>query len=289
MGVFSHNSQDPNTQNAPSPDRDDENGTQYGHMARDCFIAAAGYTFVEIDTAQQEARVAAKLSGDQVLIGCFESGEDIHRTTASVVYGIAPGNVTKKQRSDCKAVFFGLLYGKTDFGLAKQLGVTEREAARIRSVILGRFVDLAAWCKEQIAFGHKHGGVFTWWNGHEEARWRPLYGIAAQGDEGKGQRFNAENSCINTPVQGLAGDIVTSSLLKIVKRLREQRIDARLVNTVHDSAMVEVRIGQEVQAACIMRDAILGQNCEGVRLAVDFKIGTSWGSMKPWAPFAEAQ
>ncbi len=275
---------DPSLQNVQSPDRDEETGTQYGHMARDCFVAAPGFTFVEVDTAQQEARVAAKLSGDEVLIQCFASGEDIHRTTASVVYGILPANVTKKQRSDCKTVFFGLLYGKTDYGLAKQLNVTEVEAKRIRGVILGRFKKLAKWCESQIAYGRAHGGVFTWWDGYEEARWRPLYGIAAMGDEGKGARFNAENSTINTPVQGLAGDIVTGSLWAVVQRMKEQKLDARLVNTVHDSQMVEVRLGDEHTVACILRDVILGQNCEGVQLAVDFKKGTSWGSMAPWHP-----
>lgn len=282
-------SQDPNMQNAPSPDRDEEGGEQYGHMSRDCYVAEDGYLFLEVDTKQQEARVAAKLSGDEVLLACFSSGEDIHRTTASVVYGIPPGNVTKKQRSDCKTVFFGLLYGKTDYGLSKQLGITDTEASRIRGVILGRFKKLARWCQKQIEFGREHGGVFTWWNGHAEARWRPLYGIAAQGDEGKGQRFNAENSTINTPIQGLAGDIVTASLWKLVCGLRERDIDARLVNTVHDSMMVEVRIGQELAAARVMKEAILSQNCEGVDLDVDFKMGTSWGSMKEWKPdFSEA-
>jgi uracil-DNA glycosylase family 4 len=282
-------SQDPNMQNAPSPDRDEEGGEQYGHMSRDCYVAEDGFIFLEVDTKQQEARVAAKLSGDDVLLGCFSSGEDIHRTTASVVYGIAPGNVTKKQRSDCKTVFFGLLYGKTDYGLAKQLGITDKEAARIRGVILGRFKKLARWCLKQVEFGREHGGVFTWWNGHAEARWRPLYGIAAQGDEGKGQRFNAENSTVNTPIQGLAGDIVTASLWKLVCALREERIEARLVNTVHDSMMVEVRIGQELAAARVMKAAILSQNCEGVDLDVDFKKGASWGSMAEWKPnFSEA-
>lgn len=278
-------SSDPNLQNVQSPDRDDETGTQYGHMTRDCFIAAAGFTLVEVDTAQQEARVAAKLSGDEVLIACFApGGEDIHRTTASVVYGIAPANVTKKQRTDCKTVFFGLLYGKTDYGLAKQLGVSEHEAKRIRGVILGRFKKLAKWCESQIAYGRTHGGVFTWWDGFEEARWRPLYGIAAQGDDGKGARFNAENATINTAVQSLAGDIVTGSLWQIVQRMKAAKLEARLVNTVHDSVMVEVRLGDEHAVACIMRDVILGQNCEGVHLGVDFKKGTSWGSMSSWSP-----
>lgn len=278
-GTGRMSSQNPNMQNVPSPDRDTPGRPAFGKMARDIFVADPGCVFIEVDMSQQELRIAGMLSGDPVILDCYQRNEDIHRGTAAVVYGVAPEAVTKEQRSRSKTVTFGLLYGKTDRGLAKQLNISVNEAQRIRQVVLGRFKHLAQWCTDTLHEARKYGGVSTWWNGHDEARWRELPAINDHTDEGFGARINAENAAVNTPIQGLAADIVTASLYPIVTRFRAEKIHAHLVNTVHDSVMVNVAEAHLADAARIMRDVMTGHNTMGFPLAVDMKVGRSWGSM----------
>jgi len=272
-------SQNPNMQNVPSPDRDTPGRPAFGKMARDIFVADPGCVLLEVDMSQQELRIAGMLSGDPVILECYKNNEDIHRGTAAIVYGVPLAAVTKEQRARSKTVTFGLVYGKTDRGLAKQLNITVAEAVRIRKAVLGRFKKLAEFCERCLASARRDGGAYTWWNGHERARWRPLPAINDMTDEGFGARINAENAAVNTPVQGLAADIVTASLFPIVARFRKDNLDAQLVNTVHDSVMINVREDQLPLAAKIMREVMLGHNTNGFPLGVDMKVGKSWGSM----------
>ena len=277
-------SQNPNMQNVPSPDRDKPGRPAFGKMARDIFIADPGCVLLEVDMSQQELRIAGMLSGDPVILECYQRGEDIHRATAAVVYGVAPEAVSKEQRSRSKTVTFGLLYGKTDRGLSKQLNITVDEARHIRQAVLGRFKHLAKWCEDMLSQARRDGGVFTWWNGHAMARWRELPAINDQTEEGFGARINAENAAVNTPIQGLAADIVTASLYPIVHRFHKEGVNAQLVNTVHDSVMVNVALEDLPRAARIMREVMTGHNTMGFPLAVDMKSGPRWGSMSEYHP-----
>lgn len=268
-------SADPNMQNITSADKDPE----FGKMNRDCFYAPNGYVFFEGDMSQQEIRVAAAVSGDPVLIAeLSDPSVDIHRKTASLVYGL----VTDEQRSKAKSVTFGLMYGKTDFGLAKQLLIDEKEARRIREVVLSRFKVFAQWIEKQLRFCKEYGGVWCWWNGHEHARWRPLYNIAATGPNAKSLQFSAGNASANTPIQGPAADFVTASLWPLVSWVLETKAPVKVVLTVHDSIICECREDFVPTLAKKMDTIMRGHNSNGVPLMPDFKMGPRWGSLKKY-------
>lgn len=173
-----------------------------GAMIKSCFVAPPGYRIVQLDYSQIELRVAAFLSGDPLMISMFQSGEDFHTATAKLIapiyWGIQPHEVGKEHRSYSKSCNFGLMYGMTDGGLAKQLNCTLEDAARLRAAILGKFVRLKSWMADRLVETRKTGAARTWWGG-EPARLRPLIGIASQDSR---QKSTAENSSKNTPIQG---------------------------------------------------------------------------------------
>lgn len=274
---------DPNLQNITSPERDEKNSDeQFGKMCRDIFVVPDDYDLFEGDMAQQELRVAAFLSGDETLISEFLAVPpvDIHAKTASVVYGVPIEQVTKAQRTRSKTVTFGLLYGKTDEGLAEQLGITLEEAREIRKTVLGRFKQLAVYLRAMVRRAHSEGGVYTWWDGNERARWRPLYDVAANGPKARPQIFHAENAAVNTPIQGTAADFVTASLWPLVSWIIETRAPAKVVCTVHDSILVECRKDFTPTLARKMHQIMTSHNSGRVPLVPDFKCGPRWGSMK---------
>lgn len=272
---------DPPLHQLPRPE--DGDGNEDGKMIRDMFVAEPGWTLLQADYGQIEYRVAAMLSGDPVMKAMFAAGEDFHMATARLVsqifWGIKPEAVTKAQRSVVKAFNFGLLYGMTDGGLARRIGCSKAEAARLRAAIMGKWTVLAAWLRETLREARRTGEVWTYWAG-QKARRRPLPNLGSKED---GQRINAENASINTPVQGTASDFTLASINELVPWIIENDIPARVVLTVHDSILFEVRndaIGDvRDEAESIMK----GWDSMGVPLAVDFEEGPSWGSLEKMA------
>jgi uracil-DNA glycosylase family 4 len=267
-------SEDPNSQNQPRADSEE------GKMLRDCFIAAPGKILIELDQSQIELRVAAGMSGDELMIEIFRSGIDYHLRTAQMIsqvaWSIAPELVTDVHRTGAKSVNFGLLYGKTDAGLAAQLGCSLEQAARIRKAILGKFKKLDALIKKLLYHVRQKGWVeVPWING--AAHRRPLYDA---GGHDKWKRNTAENGSINTPVQGRAAWYTIAAIPAIHAWLDASGVDAEIVNTVHDSIMLEV---DEDQVDTVVENcsAIMTSfDCWGVPLVVDVKAGTRWGSMR---------
>ena len=269
-------SQDPNLQNLPRAKDSAE-----GKMARDCFVARPGYLLLELDYSQLELRVAAMLSRDPLMRQIFAAGLDYHQRTAELIsqvaWGIPPSAVTEVHRTRAKAVNFGILYGKTARTLAKEWGIVVAAAEKIVAAIMGQFKQLAGWCEAQLQELRKTGEIWTWWAGRP-ARRRPLWRVA---DPEDGVRKNAENSAVNTPVQGTASEFCVASLADVVEWVEGDGIeeDCRPILPIHDALVIEVRRELVIEAAETTRDIMLAHDSDGVPLDVDAKVGRVFGSM----------
>lgn len=265
---------DPNLQNIPRP------RTPEGKMARDIFIAAPGKRFLQLDYSQLELRIAALLSGDAEMLKVFLSGVDYHQRTAELVskmaWRIEPHEVEKKHRDVAKTFNFGLLYGKTDGSFAEELNITRGEASKIRAAILGNFKDLARWCSQKLAESRHSGVAWTLWDG-QLARRRNLWKIA---DHDDGARINAENSAVNTPIQGTASDYCVASLAAAIQWILDEGIPAKLVLAVHDSLLLEVDECAVDEVADGVRQIMSGWPSGAVPLVVDVEEGDRWGSLE---------
>lgn len=298
-------------------------GSVEGKMVRDCFIARPGYKLVELDMSQQELRIAARRSGDRNMVALFQDDSaDFHMAVLERVcedaYGVPLAEVQRLQaaalrvklakragtpydegdrrdadrldemRSRNKGVVFGRMYGKTEAGFAADFGISTKAAARIVQAVTGQFPDFNAWCITQMAFGRRHGGVYTEWRG-QQARWRPLPAIADAGDARKGARENAERSTINTPIQGEAADYVTASLWPIIQAYDAEGLDAQLICTVYDSVLSEVADADVADSVRLVRAILTSHDSGPVPLKADCKTGQSWGSMTDYElPRAQA-
>ncbi len=270
----------PNLQQIPRAD------TVEGKMARDVFRASPGHKIVQLDYSQIELRVAAALSNDPDMLKIFEDGVDYHQRTAELIaktaWGIDPAQVLKMHRTAAKIVNFGLLYGMGDSTLAVKIGVTVREASRIREAILGHFKQLARWSEKLVIEARKTGEIWTEWDGRR-ARRRPMWRIA---DSDEMTRKTAENGATNTPVQGTASDYGLASLAATVDWIRDNAVPAKLVLPVHDALLLEVRDDAVDEVAFEVKRIMTSWPSRCV-LAVDVDSGPSWGSLKPHV-FADA-
>jgi uracil-DNA glycosylase family 4 len=270
----------PNLQNIPrAADSDD------GRRARDCFAAPTGKVLVQLDYSQLELRIAALLANDTVMADLFRSGIDFHMGTAQLIsklaWNIEPEQCTKVHRTGAKAFNFGIAYGKTDRSLAAELGIDEERASQIRKAIFGKFVRYGEWCREAIGYAREKGGCWTMWEG-ERARWRPLWNIGDETDEGALAASRAKNGAINTPIQGTASEFCIASISKLVDMIDRREIDAEVVLPVHDSIMVLCKESSWKEVALAAREAMTNYPwCnEKVPLEVDVEVGAKWGSLE---------
>lgn len=281
----------PNGQNIPRAD------TKEGKMAKDIFVASKGNVLVQLDYSQQELRVAALLSDDDEMAKVFASGHDFHMRTAEMIakvaWGITPeqwaemtaqaiadpkNDPRKKYRSWAKSVNFGLLYGKTDSGLAETLGCSVPEAAAIRRAILGRFKKLDKWLKAQIYYAKKHGGIWIPWD-EETARWRPLPDVMS---ENRHKQSNATNAAINTPIQGRASDYCLASITRLQNRIAEDGLPVDIVLTVHDSVIFDTPEWCVDELIEVGREVMTDYDTGPVPLVVDAEVGYRWGSLETY-------
>jgi len=279
---------DPNLQNIPRAEGgpDDVDAA----MARNCFVAEDGWFLLELDYSQIELRVAAMLSGDPVMIADYVAGIDIHMNNATacapLVWNISASKweaMTKKERSPyrskIKTATFAKLYGKTLRALAREFNAPLEEVEKIDKAIWGRYKVLDRWTKMQISQARKTGYVETWWDGQPALR-RPIYAI---GDQDEAVRKNGENEAVNTPVQGTAANFMTRSIPMLFDWIAEEGLPARLVLTVHDSVMFEVRASALAEVAHGARRIMLSHNSLGVPLEVEAKYGKTWGAMRDFS------
>ena len=220
-------STDPNLQNIPI--RNEE-----GRRVRKAFIARDGYKIVAADYSQIELRIMAHLSGDKGLLDAFAHGKDIHRATASEVFNVAEGDVTDNQRRSAKAINFGLIYGMSAFGLAKQLHVSRQEAQEYMDLYFKRYPGVLDYMDRTRDFAKQHGYVETVFG-------RRLYLPEIKSSNGA-RRKGAERAAINAPMQGTAADVIKMAMIQVDDWIRNtDSDDVVMIMQVHDELVFEIK------------------------------------------------
>ena len=254
-------STEPNLQNIPVRKK-------LGAEIRKMFVAGPGMVLVDADYSQIELRLLAHISGDEAMREAFLSGEDFHTVTASRVFGVPIAEVTPLMRSRAKAVNFGIVYGISAFSLAQDIGVFPNEAKAYMDAYLDKYHGVRDYMKHIVAKAKEDGYVATLFG---RRRWLP---------ELKSSNFNVrsfgERVALNMPVQGTAADVIKLAMVNVHRRLREEKLQARLILQVHDELIVEC---PEAEAETVQR--LLAEEMENavhlsVPLTADAHIGHSW-------------
>jgi DNA polymerase I len=246
-------STDPNLQNIPIR-------TEDGRAIRRAFVAAEGHELLSVDYSQIELRLAAEAAGVTALIKAFEEGGDIHALTASQVFGIPLDQMTPEKRRQAKAINFGIIYGISGFGLAKQIGATPGQAQEFIRQYLDLYYELRDWMETTRAFAHSHGFVETMFG-------RRVH-IAGIGDRNAVRRSAAERQAINAPLQGTAADIMKRAMVRIPPALAAAKLKARLLLQVHDELVFEAPV-QEIEAtATLVKKIMEGAPLPALKLKV---------------------
>ncbi|MFC5580562.1 DNA polymerase I [Rhodanobacter terrae] len=253
-------SSDPNLQNIPVR-------TEEGRRIRQAFIAPPGWKVLAADYSQIELRIMAHLSGDEGLLRAFHAGGDVHRATAAEVFGVPPEEITTNQRRAAKAINFGLMYGMSAFGLARQLGVDRGEAGDYMGRYFSRYPGVRAFMDATREQAHRDGYVETIFG-------RRLY-LENLTSRNQGLRQGAERAAVNAPMQGSAADIIKRAMIAVAGWLKG-RDDAHMLMQVHDELVFEVRADavDEVRAAVIERMSDAAELA--VPLLVDVGVGANW-------------
>ena len=254
-------STDPNLQNIPVR-------TEEGRRIRQAFVAPEGFKIVAADYSQIELRIMAHLSQDQGLLNAFAAGEDIHRATAAEVFKVPVDEVSSDQRRSAKAINFGLIYGMSAFGLAKQLGIARKDAARYIEHYFETYPGVQNYMDEIRSQAAENGYV-------ETLRGRRLY-LPEIKSRNAMRRQAAERTAINAPMQGTAADIIKQAMIDVDAWLKESGSDARMIMQVHDELVFEVpENGLESFKADIIR--IMSEAAQlDVPLLVEAGDGDNW-------------
>jgi DNA polymerase-1 len=254
-------SSDPNLQNIPIR-------TTEGRRIRQAFIAPSGQRLVAADYSQIELRIMAHLSGDESLLRAFAEDRDVHQATAAEVFGLPLGEVSADQRRSAKAINFGLIYGMSAFGLARQLGIGRGEAQRYVDLYFERYPGVKRYMDETRRQAHETGFVETVFG-------RRLYLPEIQ-SRNQALRQYAERSAINAPMQGTAADIIKRAMIDVDGWLQSSRLPARLIMQVHDELVLEV--AEEVVEPVVqeLRQRMAAGANLRVPLKVDIGIGKNW-------------
>lgn len=254
-------SQDPNLQNIPIK-------TEEGRRIRQAFVAPAGYKLVAADYSQIELRIMAHLSDDAGLLSAFEKGLDVHRATAAEVFGVALDGVSSEMRRSAKAINFGLIYGMSAFGLAKQLHVGRNEAQQYIDRYFERYPGVQRYMNNIRALAHEQGFVETIFG-------RRLY-LPEINAKNKNLQMAAERTAINAPMQGTAADIIKTAMIKVQAWLDETQLDAKIIMQVHDELVLEVAEAQLEQVREGLIERMSAAATLKVPLLVEAGVGNNW-------------
>ena len=259
-------SSDPNLQNIPVR-------TEEGRAVRALFEPGEGYDLLlSADYSQIELRILAHMSGDATLIDAFRHGQDVHARTASEVFDVPLAEVTAEQRRRAKAVNFGIVYGLSDFGLARDLGIGRKEAAGYIARYFERYHGVREFLDKTVADAHTNGFVTTLYG-----RRRDLPAIHSRNFM---QRSFAERMAMNTPIQGTAADLIKIAMIRADEVLRKAKVKSRILLQVHDELVLEV-VQDEIECVSdILRTAMSGAAELAVPLAVDVHMGKNWAEAK---------
>ncbi len=258
-------SAEPNLQNIPVR-------TELGRAIRGAFVARPGWKLVDADYSQIELRVLAHISGDATMIHAFLQDQDIHARTASEVYGVPLDRVTSQMRSACKAVNFGIVYGISEFTLARNIGVSRFEARDFIDRYFLRYPGVKAYMDGAVKKGYDQGYVTTLMN---RRRYLPElkssnYAVRAFG----------ERCAMNSPIQGTAADIIKLAMIAVGDALRAEGLRAKLILQVHDELIVEAPEDEVERVQALLRRCMEGVVALSVPLKTDISIGGDWRACK---------
>ncbi|MCX7981507.1 MAG: DNA polymerase I [Syntrophales bacterium] len=254
-------SSNPNLQNIPIR-------TPEGKRIRQAFIAPPGYLLISADYSQVELRVLAHLSGDENLLAAFHRDQDIHRETASKIFGLAPEEVTETMRRQAKVINFGIIYGMSAFGLAKELGIHQKVAQAYIDEYFHKYPGVKNYLSHLLEEVRNKGYTTTLFQ-------RRRY-IPEIGSNNNTLRQMAERMAINTPIQGTAADIIKLAMIRLNQAIKSRGLDAHLIIQVHDELVVEVKEEEREAVAEIMKQVMEGV----IELKAPLKVEIGWG--KNW-------
>jgi DNA polymerase-1 len=257
-------SSDPNLQNIPIR-------TPEGRRIREAFVAEPGHLLLSADYSQIELRVLAHLSGDRTLIDTFRRGEDVHDRTAREVFGAFSTMPADEQRRVAKMVNYALLYGKTAFTLAKDIGVTKKEAEQFIEAYFARYPSVRSFIEGTILKARETGHVRTLLG-----RLRRLPDLRAPNFQ---VRMEAERQAMNTPVQGSAADLIKKAMIDLAAALRERGMKSRLILQIHDELLLEVPEAEADDSKQLVKAVMEGALALDVPLIADARLGKSWAAV----------
>ena len=256
-------SSNPNLQNIP-------NRSEIGRKIRACFVARKGYKIVAADYSQMELRLLASVADVKALKEAFAAGVDIHAATAARVFGLKPEEVDREHRNRAKAINFGIVYGISQFGLAKQIGTTKEVAKQYIDSYFAAMPEVKTYMEKTIEFARSHGYVLT-----------PMgRKCAVLGINDKNHRIVsfAERAAINAPIQGGAADIVKLAMQKVYQAMQEHQLDGRLLLQVHDELVLEVKAEHAQQTAELLQKIMEEAADTAVKMVVETGVGDTWAS-----------
>ncbi len=258
-------STDPNLQNIPTR-------AELGKQIRKAFKPAEGNIYIDADYSQIELRVLAHISQDENMIYAFKHGEDIHKQAASKVFNIPIEEVTKEQRSSAKAVNFGIVYGISDFGLANQIGVSNKKAKEYINQYLEKYSGIKHFMDDIVESAKEKGYVETLFG-------RRRYIPEIRSTNYMVRQFGSRVA-MNTPIQGTAADIMKIAMINVDKTLKEQKINGKIVLQIHDELLLEVSKEHKEQAKKILKECMEKAMELSVPLEVEISEGYSWYEVK---------
>ncbi|MGO9409966.1 MAG: DNA polymerase I [Spirochaetia bacterium] len=256
-------SKDPNLQNIPI--REEE-----GRRIRSAFVPAPGMRFVSADYSQIELAILAYLSQDSVLLQAFRERRDIHRQTASLIFGVPESEVSAEQRAVGKTINFGVVYGMSAYGLSQRLKIPKSDADKFIKTYFLRYEGVDRFLKETIKGAEQNGFVTTLMG-----RRRRIIAIRSPN---RTEKSGAERVAVNSPIQGTAADIVKLAMVKLAARLREGRLGARILLQVHDEIILESPVEEAEKTLRVVEDVMEHVVDQDIPLKVHCEIGDSWGA-----------
>jgi DNA polymerase-1 len=255
-------SADPNLQNIPVR-------TERGKLIRKAFVARDdGHVLVSADYSQIELRLMAAFSGDEAMLEAFRNGEDIHRDTASRVYGIMPAFVSDEQRAKCKMVNFGIIYGISAFGLSQRLKISRKEASNLIDTYFRLYPKVKVYMDSAVAKARERGYAET-----VLGRRRTLRDISSRNAT---VRMAAERDAINTPIQGSAADLIKVAMVNIDRRLKAEGMRSRMVLQIHDELVFDAPKEEVERLQAILRKEMTEAIDFGVPLEVGIGVASDW-------------
>lgn len=258
-------STEPNLQNIPTRE-------ELGKQLRKVFKPENGYIYIDADYSQIELRILAHISQDKHMLEAFRNGEDIHKQAASKVLGIPIDEVTKEQRSRAKAVNFGIVYGISDFGLAEQIGVSRKDAKEYIEQYLEKYSGIKKFMDDVVEDAKEKGYVETLFH-------RRRY-IPELTSKNYMVRQFGTRVAMNTPIQGTAADIMKIAMIEIYNKLREEKLDAKIVLQVHDELIIECKIEEKEKVKGILQNGMENAAKLSIPLKAEVSEATNWYEAK---------